>query len=200
MPAGKSKLISMASSGKRGVPSKFSDEVARVIIECVAIGMTLSHAARYAGIEQTTLWRWRCQGMTEIENGIEGKFASFCKSLQKAAVQSEKSILQNIHNAAKMYIEQPDGSIIKNPFYDLKANMFLLERRFPEQWGKRTEVNVNLNSFAAKMANDSGMSISDIVAIMEKKESKIIDVEEDEIDESHLLTDGEEEKENDDED
>ena len=98
-----------------GRPTKKSISVLTTITSAVASGLPLKDAARLAGIDVATLRRWRHDD-PDVDQ----------------AVKTAKAVMvaRNIER-----IQQAAGT-------DWKASAWLLERRAPEQFGKRSVVEV----------------------------------------------------------
>jgi hypothetical protein len=102
-----------------GRPQAFSQEKADRVCEAVRRGMSYKQAAAYAGISYSTLNRWRIEGQDE-EGAPE--FWEFWKSFEQAAGEAAFRNLGYIDEAASRG--------------DWKAAAWMLERRYPEEWGK----------------------------------------------------------------
>jgi transposase len=100
-----------------GAPTKFTPPVRQRILDAIALGLTHEQAATSAGIDRETLWAWR-----------KAKPA-FSDELEKAAIAGMSARLERIQMAAH------EGN--------WQADAWWLERRFPDQWGKRERVDVN---------------------------------------------------------
>src|SRR5260221_12746645 len=100
-----------------GRPTKFNADVQQRICEAIALGLTHEQAAASAGITRETLRQWR-----------NAKLA-FSADLEKAEITGMSARLERIQMAAK------DGA--------WQADAWWLERRFPDQWGRRERVDVN---------------------------------------------------------
>lgn len=107
-----------------GRPSKFTPEIHRRIIDLVKAGNYIEKAAQSVGISRRTLYEWLAKGRDcEIE---EDPFAALYTDWQKAIAHCELRCVALIAKAAET---------------DVKAAMWLLEHRFPEDWGRhRVEV------------------------------------------------------------
>lgn len=97
----------MARSGR---PTKYTEDKADAIVAAVRAGATLRLAAASAGISLDTLARWR------------KRFAAFADRLTEAEGKAAVRPLALIAEAAKR---------------DWRAAAWLLERRFPEEYGRQ---------------------------------------------------------------
>lgn len=97
-------------------PTKFTPQVQQRILDAIALGLTYEQAATSAGIDRFTFRRWR-----------DSK-APFCAEVEKAEVAGMAARLSRIQMAAI------DGN--------WQADAWWLERRFPDQWGRRERVDV----------------------------------------------------------
>ena len=72
-------------------------------------------------IDESTLYRWLTAGETQVR----GQFCEFRKDFMRAIADSAEVLLNQIR--------------VKAPT-DWRAAAFMLERRFPDDYGRRTEV------------------------------------------------------------
>ncbi len=96
-------------SDRDGRPSKYSRSVMARISRFVRQGLTREAAASLSGIAVSTLYDW------------QRKFPEFYDAVKKAEAQLQASLVQHIEKASR-----------KN----WTAAAWLLERRFPEEWGR----------------------------------------------------------------
>jgi len=124
----------------KGRPSKFTPEIAKIIIEALEEGATFEAAAGAAGITWRTLLGWRQKGEAAAaardEHGVEWwkpkgndlQFLQFFQAIKTALDHSEALLLSRIVTAGK----DPDH---------WQANAWILERRFPKKWGKTVKLS-----------------------------------------------------------
>lgn len=105
-------------------PSKLTSEVEARIVEAVELGATWERAADAAGIGASTLREWRQRG----EAGEE-PFSAFLAALKRAEGDGVARALRTIRQASESGTWQ--------------AAAWLLERRYPADYGRRTEVAVD---------------------------------------------------------
>ena len=110
-----------------GRPSKLTPEVEARIAEAVELGATWERAADAAGVGASTLRDWRQRG----EAG-EVPFAAFLASLKRAEGAGVERALRTIREAAEGGAWQ--------------ASAWILERRYPADYGRRSEVAVAARS------------------------------------------------------
>ena len=107
--------------GKQGRPPKLTPEVQEKIIQLVRVGNYVSTAARCAGINPETLYRW-------VRNGTRGEtptiYTAFTEALRHAEAEAEAIAVQEIRKASH---EDPRNWM---------AAMTFLERRFRHRWGR----------------------------------------------------------------
>jgi hypothetical protein len=93
-----------------------TENIGNAIADEIRRGNPLELAAALNGVDPPTLQRWLLRGA----NG-EDQFVPVIREIKFALAESEHALVQQIHDAAK-----------KN----WSAAAFLLERMFPERWGK----------------------------------------------------------------
>jgi hypothetical protein len=94
-----------------GRPTKKTPACVARVLDEVRKGLPLKTAATLAGISEDTLQNWR------------NTDARFAELLEQALAESEAALVAGIQAAAAK---------------DWRAQAFLLERRFPATWGKRS--------------------------------------------------------------
>lgn len=105
--------------------TKLTPEVQDVIVTALRAGNYAETAAAYAGINETTYYRWLARG-EEQPDSIYGQFRQAVKEAQAAG---EVRLVSLIDRAAQSGTWQ--------------AAAWKLERKYPERWGRtiRTEVS-----------------------------------------------------------
>lgn len=102
-----------------GRPTVFNQAIADRVIEGVTRGLTMKNAAAYGGISYSTLNRWRQRGQ---ESGdADDPFCQFWNRLERAKGEAALRLLNCVNSAA-------EGG-------EWKAATWILERRYPEEWG-----------------------------------------------------------------
>lgn len=121
-----------------GRPTKLTDDRRETICEALRKGVSIEGACDLAGLSHQSFYNWRERGQDElrrVENGHpncqvrqdEQPFVEFLEATTRAIAESEEQLVGNINDAA------PE---------DWRAAIALLERRFPERWSKRTNVDL----------------------------------------------------------
>lgn len=105
---------------RRGRPCGLTLETERVLLSAIERGLPYKQAAALAGISYMTLNRWRRQG--EVD-GAPAEFRDFCYRLEAAEARAANTLLQAVSKAGRER--------------DWRAAAWILERRYPEDWGKR---------------------------------------------------------------
>lgn len=119
-----------------GRPTKLNEEIVRRLLEMFSLGASQADACRYAGVSVDSLQRWIAAGRAElaaIEAMAEGDYhcsdaAALVLAIDRAMGEFARTQLDNIKLAA---------TSPKN----WTASAWLLERRLPEEWGKREKVD-----------------------------------------------------------
>ena len=101
-------------------PSKLSPEITKRIGENIALGLPYSLAAEAAGITYQTFNEWHKKG----KNSKSGEYFEFYKYIQKCNADAAKKCLERLNEAAKAG--------------NCQVCMWILERRFSEDFGRRT--------------------------------------------------------------
>ena len=139
-------------------PSKLTPNIIKRIGENIALGLPYSLAAEAAGIAYQTFNDWMNKGKTEKS----GKYYQFYKYIQKCNADATKECLKRLDVAVKAG--------------DTRICTWILERRFPENFGrheyrKMNVVSENLNRNVELIVNDADVirnKILDKLSMVEK--------------------------------
>lgn len=123
-------------------PTKRTPEREGLLLEAIRAGATRKAAALHAGIDEATLYRW-------MERN-----ASFASLLTRAEGESEVALVGIIRKAAEL---------------DWRAAAHLLERRWPETWGRRDRVDVTImRREAERIAQELGIDVDEVLQEAER--------------------------------
>ena len=104
-----------------GRPTKLTPEAQEIIIGGIAAGLTYRLSCQRAGVTPTTFYVWLEKGAAQ-RGGIYSEFAD---AVARAKSDSALRLVSTI--------------MLQAPA-DWRAAAFILERRFPDDYGKRTEI------------------------------------------------------------
>lgn len=111
----------MRRKTKTGRRPKLTREVQEKICRVIRAGNYAYIAAEYAGISQTTFYRWLEQG-EEQERGPYREFREAVKAAEREAeIRAVATVQQHMGKS-------------------WQAAMTFLERKFPQRWGRRLDV------------------------------------------------------------
>lgn len=115
-----------------GRPTELTPAVQDTLADLLRRGMTRQAAAAAVGIGWATLKEWVARGEgTDPDREPTEIYAAFAAAIREAEASFEAEAIADIR-AATTFGGAPDW----------KAKAWLLERRFPEQWGNRTKQEV----------------------------------------------------------
>jgi hypothetical protein len=123
-------------------PTKLTPEIQQKIGDGISRGLTYALAASAAGITYQTYNEWMKKGQTEKT----GKYFLFAQYIQKCNAEGARKLLERLNEAAKAG--------------DTRICMFILERRFSEDFGRRVyrktnSISENLNQNVEIIVNDA---------------------------------------------
>lgn len=104
-------------------PTDLTPALQRKIVAMVRDGCSPEIAARAAGIAASTYYLWRAKGREQTDTA----YSEFSEAIENAIAECEARALRVIQRAAP-----------KN----WQAAMTMLERRFPDRWGRRERIDV----------------------------------------------------------
>jgi transposase len=109
-------------------PTKLTHEVQQKIGDGVSLGLTYALAANSAGVTYQTFNEWMKLG----RDSTSGKYFEFYKHIEQRNAEGAPKILQRLNDAANAG--------------NCQVCMFILERRFPEDFGRRVYKKTNVVS------------------------------------------------------
>ncbi len=147
-----------------GQQPKLTAEVQAKICEAVAIGVPFNRACWLVGIDDDTGREWLARGQgRDKDRPQEPRYAAFAGAVEKARAQDIAARVARVTRAGRggavvqrRTVTRPDGSsIIEERFAEPQwtADMTMLERRYPEEFGRRVALEhgggVGVIDFAA---------------------------------------------------
>ena len=109
-------------------PTKLTHEVQQKIGDNVSLGLTYALAASAAGVTYQTFNQWMKLG----RDSTSGKYFEFYKHIEQLNAEGALKILQKLNDAARAG--------------NCQICMFILERRFSEDFGRRIYKKANVVS------------------------------------------------------
>ncbi len=107
-------------------PTKLTPEVQQKIGDGVPLGLTYALAANSAGLTYQAFNDWMKLG----RNSTSGKYFEFYQHIEKCNADAAKVLLERLNNAAAVG--------------NCQVSMWILERRFPEEFGRRVYRKTNV--------------------------------------------------------
>ena len=104
-----------------GRPTKLTPATQAKILESIRAGLTHKLACMRVGVNDSTFYRWLQEG----SQARSGRYKDFHDEVMRANADSAEVLLNQIRIKA---------------YEDWRAAAFILERRFPDDYGKRTEL------------------------------------------------------------
>ena len=134
----------------RGRPTKLTKPVADRIAEGVALGLSYRDAAAAGGVHEDTLDNWRKRGAIE-NNTIYSRFLGrISMAAEETAIAYLEAVRQSILESpvkVREHIKTDDkGNVLMKEIHretlppDIRGALWWLERRFPEQFGRRDQM------------------------------------------------------------
>ena len=145
-------------------PTKLTPDITKRIGDGVSLGLTYALAASTAGVTYQTFNQWMKLG----RDSISGKYFEFYKHIEQKNAEGALRILQKLNDAARAG--------------NCQVCMFILERRFSEDFGRR--IYKKTNAVSETLNQNVEIKVQDTDAIREEILAKFDLVEES----SELLT------------
>lgn len=132
-----------------GRPSKLTDAIRDKIVEAILAGNYQDAAARYAGIDPATYYRWMQKG-----DGADDAYGEFREAIENAKATAEVENVAIIKRAAR------DGT--------WQAAAWWLERTRPQKFGRKERYEVT-------GAEGGSLQVDVSMQDLEEKVSRILD-------------------------
>jgi hypothetical protein len=117
---------------KRGRKLKLNDDLIKKIVSAIEIGTYNKVAARAVGIDESTFYMWLKKGEEAKAKGINNIYSQFYDAVKEAESRAMIRHLSNIVKASQ------EGN--------WQASAWILERRYPELWGRKDRMNVETDN------------------------------------------------------
>lgn len=118
-----------------GYTTKLSPEVTAVVVQAIRAGGTLDTAAAHAGIDKATYHRWLKDGRNLQQIGIAED------DPRRDDLLLLLRFVEEIDQALADFKLVGTGGILKAGAEQWQAYAWLLERKFPDEFGRRTRVD-----------------------------------------------------------
>jgi hypothetical protein len=112
---------------QRETPLRLTPSVRRTLVAALAAGSYRTEAARYAGVGIRSFYRWLERGKADQEAGRRSPCRALLEAIEKAEADAEVRALAQISKASTD---------------DWRAAAWKLERKNPERWGDRRQLQV----------------------------------------------------------
>jgi hypothetical protein len=178
-----------AKQKKGAFDTKCSFEVAELIAGYIRKGISIKKSAKLAGIDYTTMCRWRriADGREPCQSEENVKlYKHFSQVISRAMAELQMACLDTLHESAQggkvlheTVTEREDGTKTVSTKYSApqwQAHAWILERRFPDEFGRvtRQEINhsgtvhnQNLNiDMVANIPDDQAVQLSALLSQM----------------------------------
>jgi transposase len=111
-------------------PTKLNEDISDRIIMLIRYGNHVSVAAEAVGIHRSTVYSWVERGEADIDAGRDTLHAQFAASFTKAQAEAQVLVVAMVRAAAARG--------------DARAAMWMLERRWPESWGRKAVMEIRV--------------------------------------------------------
>jgi transposase len=162
---------------KKGCPIKLTPEIQKTLCDLLRVGMYINVSCQMARISEKTFYNWMERGKAEAERVEKGQrskepeFYSFLQSVTQAMAEFEARALVSIDKAANGRGAEYDrnGKLIRPAIEaDWKAATWLLERKFPDRWGKRDQIKMFEAEKGEDFKPETGSTHSQIMDLIDR--------------------------------
>jgi hypothetical protein len=165
----------MAKTGRK---TRLTPALEHAIVTAIAGGAPYYQACLLAGVPASTATLWMERGEHRHPNRpATPQLVTFVAAVKKAEAQDEVRRLLRISQAGQggvvVYertITHPDGRVereVRRTAPQWQCDAWVLERKFPDRWGKRMQVQADLQlkirEIAQEVADEIGVPVEDIL-------------------------------------
>lgn len=124
-----------------GRPTKLTPQIQRVILNAVRAAVPMNKAAALAGVDVSTIFGWKKLGKKQ-KSGIYFEFFTALKKAESEFIRKALNQIQTIARTEKQWT----------------ALAWILERRFPEEFGNQRHVIADLEKKVKALEEITGGS------------------------------------------
>jgi hypothetical protein len=165
----------MAGTGRA---TKLTPAIHEAIVQAVTVGLPLIEAAALAGVAKSTVLQWLQRGEGRARRGIQARYVDFVDAITRARAVDEARRIARIEQAGRggtvvseRTTRHNDGREVTERTYalpDWRADAFHLERAYPERWGRRARLAMDLTrrvrQVAQQVADELGIEVETLLA------------------------------------
>ena len=122
-------------------PTVLTPELQRIIVEALKTGNTRTGAAQLAGINIATFYRWLERGEQDAQHQRPSPYREFREAVARAEAQARQHLLERVLAHAEDRIDPTTNKLLRG---DWRAAAWLLERRWPDEFGERQRIDATI--------------------------------------------------------
>jgi hypothetical protein len=134
---------------RTGRPSKLTTAVCERILTNMRAGVSGEIAAQAEGVSRTTFYAWKAKG----ERQAQGIYRDFLDGVKRAEAEVELSCATIVCQAMPT---------------TWQAAAWMLERRWPQRWGRNDRLELELHQDARAIARPLGLDAAELIEIAEE--------------------------------
>lgn len=138
-----------------GRPTLLTPELQDAICAAIRRGMYAVRACALVGVSKTSFYAWKTRG-----DAGEEPYADFLAAVTQAEAEFQEASLECIAAAAKPLVAE-DGKLVAAG--DWRALSWVMERRFPDDYGKRVRQDVTVQAVPEVVLSDPSRVPSGVV-------------------------------------
>jgi len=187
LPPSKSSIFGAGQpKPRRGRRTKLTPDVQEAIVKALTAGNYFETACQYAGISVKTGLEWLQRGRGDDPDRPQTRlYAEFADAIARAQARDEVETIARITQAGQggallsvVTVQRPDGSTVTTRTYtapDWRADVWRMERKFPQRWAPRLRIVVEgtLQAYALALAEKYQL---DVRALLEEAEAAMKEI------------------------
>lgn len=124
--------MARAKKTSPGRPTKLDDALGEKICESVKAGIGVARAAELAGVARRTVFHWLAKGRRDDQAGRANVYTRFLHKYEESSASA---------------IAICEGTVLHAAVHkrDWRAAVTYLERRVPNEWGRKDTVNIAID-------------------------------------------------------
>lgn len=135
-----------------GRVTMLTPELMESILDLIRLGIHPPIAAQSKGVAESTWYQWIARGEgTHTQRLSEPIFIELVERVAEADAQAESTAVITLVQKLRTAKEVQE----------------FMAARWPDRWGKRTEITLNVRREAERIAAETGLNVDDLVAEIE---------------------------------
>mgnify|MGYP006297104773 CR=1 FL=1 len=128
-------------------PLKLTPDVVKRFVNAMRLGAPFDLSCRYAQVHRATAYKWLKQAEADVAAGLDADASVYVQFAEAVELAEGEMLVANL------------AVLEKAAARDWKAAAWRLERRFPQQFGRKVDVQANFLHVILHVATGAGYKV-----------------------------------------